>query len=261
MNNILKFLILLIFLSSCRNEASLSIQSANDYLLVTKDISSVVPIVVNASKDPLYLKKLLIKQSDTSNTCATFRYINGDTSNMLGVIEFEIDFYQGCTDRDGLNKAGVIKCELDNSLNIVNACCKLEFDGFQITNDFIWGGMTIENKDVNKWKVITKDFLLQSGKKSIVFVDTLLFEKTAGIITSSFNDDEFLISSNGELNSNVLGYSNDLCKKYNCSWLSKGFLELNIYDQSKQLIDLGSNECDNEAILQIGGEEYLLEMQ
>ena len=261
MNNILKSLIFLVLISACRNEASLSIQSAKDYLLVTTDISSVVPLVVNASKDLVYLKTLFNKHGDSSNTCATFRYINGDTSNMLGVIEFEIDFYQGCLDKDGLNKAGIIKCELDNSLNIVNACCKLEFDGFQITNDFIWGGMTIENKDVNKWKVITKDFLLQSGKEYIVFVDTLLFEKIAGITTYSFIDDEFMISSNGELNSNVLGYSNDLCKKYNCSWLSKGFLELNIYDQSKQLIDLGSNECDNEAILQIGDEEYLLEMQ
>ena len=261
MNNILKSLICLVIISSCRNEASLSIQSAKDYLLVTKDISSVVPVVVNASKDLVYLKTLFNKHGDSSNTCATFRYINGDTSNMLGVIEFEIDFHQGCLDKDGLDKAGIIKCELDNSLSIINACCKLEFDGFQITDDFIWGGMTIENKDENKWKVITEDFLLQSGKKSIVFVDTLLVEKIAGITTYSFIDDEFMISSKGELNSNVLGYSHDLCKRYNCSWLTQGVLELNIDDHAKQIIDLGSNECDNEAILQIGDEEYLLEMQ
>ena len=261
MNNILKSLIFLIFISACRNETSLSIQSAKDYLLITKDICSVVPIVVNVSKDPIYLKTLLNKHSDSSNTCATFRYINGDTANMLGVVEFEIDFYQGCTDKDGLNKAGIIKCELHNSLNTINACCKLSFDGFQIANDFLWGGMTIENKDVNKWKVVTEELLLQSGKEYIFFVDTLLFEKIAGIATYSFKDDEFIISSKGELNSNVSGYSNNLCKKYNCSWLSKGILELNIYDYSKQIINLGSNECDNEATLQIGEEEYFLEMQ
>ena len=260
MNNFFIGLLFLLIFTSCRNETSLSIQSAEDYLLIANDISCVVPLVINSSKDPQYLKKLLMKKTDTSNSCASFNYVAGDTSSMLGLITFEIDFFQGCIDKDGLNKAGIIKCELTNSLNIVNAICKVEFDGFRISDDFIWGGVTLENKGLNKWKVVTEDFLLQSGKESLVFVDTLLFEKKSGILTSTFSDDEFIFSSKGELNSNVTGYSHDLRKNYNCSWVSKGVLELNIYDQTKQIINFGQDECDNEAFLQIGEDEYLIEM-
>lgn len=260
MNNFFIGLLFLFLFASCRNETSLSIQSAEDYLLVANDISCVVPLVVNASENPQYLKKLLMKKTDTSNTCASFNYIAGDTSTMLGLITFEIDFFQGCVDEDGLNKAGIIKCELSNSLNVVDAICKVEFDGFRIANDFIWGGLSIENKGFNKWKVVTDDFLLQSGKESLVFIDTLLFEKKAGILSASFSDDEFVFSSKGELNDNVTGYSHDLRKNYSCSWISKGVLEINIYDQTKQIINMGIDECDNEAVLQIGEKEYLLEM-
>ena len=91
MNNFFIGLLFLFLFASCRNETSLSIQSAEDYLLVANDISCVVPLVVNASENPQYLKKLLMKKTDTSNTCASFNYIAGDTSTMLGLITFEID--------------------------------------------------------------------------------------------------------------------------------------------------------------------------
>ena len=57
-----------------------------------------------------------------------------------------------------------------------------------------------------------------------------------------------------------LGILMTCAKNYSCSWLSKGVLEINIYDQTKQIINLGQDECNNEAVLQIGGKEYLLEM-
>ena len=78
------YLIILVFVlgfSSCRNETSQSIQSAKDYLVVSTGVSAVVPQVINSSKVLQYLKHLLGHQADSSNTCATYNYINGDTVN------------------------------------------------------------------------------------------------------------------------------------------------------------------------------------
>ena len=257
------YLIILVFFlgfSSCRNETSQSIQSAKDYLVVSTGVSAVVPQVVNSSKDLQYLKHLLAHQADSSNTCATYSYINGDTVNMVGPLFFDIDFHQGCSDNDGVNKAGIVSCSLFSPLSDLNGVCEVNFDGFRLDNHFIWGGLTIQCKDDRKWKVITQDLRFQNGKKSIAIVDTLLFNMVAGDSSQEFGDDEFLFSSNGSMNFSVNGYSHDLCKKYSCSWLTQGFLELNVEDQSKQIVNLGSNDCDNEAVLIIGGEEYFIEM-
>ncbi len=245
--------------ASCRNNESRSIQLAKDYLHISNHISLVVPVIVEISNDPFYLKELLANQADTSLSCATFRYVSGDTSTMLGPIEFEIDYFQGCLDNDGIAKAGVLVCNLQGSFSSLNSECLVAFDGFKIANDFFWGGFDILNKDTNKWKIITKDYAIQSNKKLTSFEDTLLFCKISGDSSNNF-DHEFLISSKGLLNSAVSGYSIDLVKKMSCNWFSQGIIELNIEDETKQIINLGMGDCDNEAILQIGVDEFVIEM-
>ena len=245
--------------SSCRNNESRSIQTAKDYLHISNHLSTVVPFVIKVSEDSTYLKQLLSNQSDTSFSCASFNYISGDTTSMEGPIEFEIDFYQGCVDNDGIAKAGLVYCILQQPVSNIVAVCQVQFDGFKISNDFFWGGFNLTTKDINKWKVITTDYSIQSVKKQTTLLDTLLFCKVS---TNSFNslDDQFIISSIGLLNQSVEGYSTDLVKIVGCNWFSQGIIELDIEDQTKQIINLGAGDCDNEALLEIGAYDFVVQM-
>ena len=39
-----------------------------------------------------------------------------------------------------------------------------------------------------------------------------------------------------------------------------GIIELDIEDQTKQIINLGSGDCDNEALLEIGAYDFVVQM-
>ena len=47
----------------------------------------------------------------------------------------------------------------------------------------------------------------------------------------------------------------------NCRWFSQGLLEIELSDGLKQVIDFGANDCDNEAIFEMNGSQYIIEMQ
>ena len=264
-NLIIVVLALLIFLS-CRNESSRNLQTGKDYVLISNNLSHILPLVIQSSFDPSQLKSKLINQMDTNNTCALFQYVSGDTSNMTGAINYNIDFYNGCSDSDGVHKAGIVQCNLDGFLQDLNGSCEVVFDGFRIGGNFLWGGFEITTINANSWTVISKDLRLQLIKKDIIIADTLIYNRVNGENTADLLlDDHFLISSNGFMidrnNAIGIGYSDNLYKKADCRWISQGLLEVELSNGLKQIIDFGENECDNEAIFELDGNQYVIEMQ
>ena len=256
----------MILLISCRNESSRSLQTGKDYILITSNISSVMPLIIHSSLNSSQVKANLTDQFDTNNTCALFQYISGDTTSMIGPIVYDIDFQHGCSDSDGVHKAGLIHCSLDEYLASVNGTCSVDFDGLQIGGDFLWGGLDIVTYNLNSWKIITRNLRLQSGKKNIILEDTLIFNKIVGQSTSNLIlDDDFLISTNGHLidRNNVIGngYSDNIYKMTYCRWLSQGIIEIDLSDGINQIINFGDNECDNQAMFELGENQYVVEMQ
>ncbi len=256
----------LIFLSSCRNESDRNLQTGKDYVLINNSLSHVIPLVIQSSLDPVELKAKLINQMDTINTCAQFQYVSGDTSIMTGEINYNIDFYQGCSDSDGVHKAGIMQCNLNGFLNDVNGGCEVVFDGFQIGGYFLWGGFELNYLNANTWQVITKDLRLQLSKKDIIIADTLVYDRVNGELTPDMLlDDQFLISTKGFLidrnNEIGIGFSENLIKMADCRWISQGILEIELSNGQKQVVDFGDNDCDNEAVFELNGNQYIIQMQ
>jgi len=266
MKNLTFFFLILMVLISCRNESNRNLQTGKDYILINNSLSHIIPLVIQSSIDPLELKTKLSNQIDTNNTCALFQYVSGDTLNMTGLIQYNVDFYHGCSDSDGVHKAGIVQCNLENFLNETDGSCEVIFDGFQIGGNFLWGGFEINTSNTNSWTVITKDLRLQLSKKDIIIADTLVYNRVGGDVTTGLMlDDQFLISTNGLMvdrnNAIGIGYSDNLYKMANCRWFSQGLLEIELSDGLKQIIDFGANDCDNEAIFEMNGSQYVIEMQ
>ena len=266
MKKIVFFLIIISVIFSCRNENNRNLQTGKDYILINNGLSHIIPLVIHSSIDPVQLKLKLMNQSDSLNTCASFHYISGDTSAMNGLIQYDIDFYHGCSDSDGVHKAGIVQCNLDGFLNGLNSSCEVVFDGFQIGGNFLWGGFEIVPINANNWRVITKDLRLQLSKKEIIITDTLLYSRVSGDPTVEFLlDDQFLISSNGLIldrnNAFGTGFSANMFKTADCRWFTQGLLEIELSDGLKQIIDFGAMDCDNEAMFEMDGNQYVIEMQ
>jgi len=264
-NNILLISLLISLFFSCRSETDRNIQIAKDYMLITNKLLSVVPHVIYSSQDSIVLKSLLQSHIDTNNTCATYNLISGDTLSMLDSIVYNIDFGFGCSDSDQVYKAGIITCAIDSYLNNINGNCNVEFDGLQVDGYFLWGGIEISAITSSSYEIITKNLRLQSGKDIIVFQDTLVCNIQNGIVTTNYMlDDEYLISSIGMLidRDNYVGngISNDLYKKASCSWISAGIIEIETDESKKYVVNCGDNYCDNEAVIELNGENYIIAM-
>jgi len=264
-NNIFLILLLAGLFFSCRSEIDRNIQTAKDYMLMTNKLLSVMPHVIYSSQDSIVLKLLLQSQIDTNNTCATYNLIEGDTLSMLDSIVYNIDFGFGCSDSDQVYKVGIITCAIDSYLNNSNGKCNVEFDGLQIDGYFLWGGVEINATTTSSYEIITNNLRLQSGKDVVVFQDTLLCKIQNGILTTNYMlDDEYLISSKGILidrdNSVGNGISHDLYKKSSCSWISSGIIEIETDESKKYVVNCGDNYCDNEAVIELNGENYIISM-
>ena len=264
-NNILLISLLISLFFSCRSEIDRNIQTAKDYMLITNKLLSVLPHVIYSSQDSIVLKSLLQSHIDTNNTCATYNLINGDTLSMLDSIVYDIDFGFGCSDSDLVYKVGIITCEIDSYLNNINGNCNVEFDGLQLDGYFLWGGIELSAITSSSYEIITQNLRLQSGKDIVVLQDTLVFNMQNGILTNNYMlDDEYLISSVGMLidRDNYVGngISNDLYKKASCSWVSSGIIEIETDESKKYVVNCGDNYCDDEAVIELNGENYIIAM-
>jgi len=264
-NNIFLILLLTGLFFSCRSEKDKNIQTAEDYMLITNKLLSVMPHVIYSSQDSIVLKSLLQSHIDTNNTCATYNLIEGDTLSMLDSIVYNIDFGFGCSDSDQVYKVGIITCTIDSYLNNSNGKCNVEFDGLQIDGYFLWGGVEINAITTSFYEITTNNIRLQFGKNIIVFEDTLLCNMQNGMLSSYYMlDDEYIISSHGILidsdNSHANGISNNLYKKASCSWISSGIIEIQTNESKKYVVNCGDNYCDDEAVIELNGDNHIIVM-
>jgi len=52
-----------------------------------------------------------------------------------------------------------------------------------------------------------------------------------------------------------------LYKHYSCTWIARGFAELNAKNNNPQVIDFATNSCDSEAIISIEEKVCTIELE
>jgi hypothetical protein len=248
---LISFLILLVISQSCKKQREKNIQVSKDYALYQTDLSTILPLIIHCTKNKSYFNQVLENQEDTLNTCASFSLVNGDTADISnGIIEFNIIF-DNCLDKDGFTKNGEIVAKLFNYSESTGGNVLLTFSDFMIGESKLKGSISITRLSNNNYRIATSNFSITKEGKKIVYDAFLNYIISPNSDADDLFDNHITVSdSDAFINRSGDEYqilNKELFRSMNCSYFSKGKIEIVDEKNTTQVLDFGNGSCDGVA--------------
>ena len=215
-----------------------------------------------------------VARPDTLPPCVTVTITHLNPPNVFPE-RIVIDFGNtGCSCRDGHTRKGKIITEYTARLLYPSAVATTTFDGFYIDSIKVEGthkitntGTTNTNPPNRQYTVdVTNAKLTKPSGDYTYWNSHKVITQTEGLTTSTPLDDVFKIdgSAHGQVKkdnlivaweSNIL---DSLVKKFSCPWIVKGTVKTvrtatNVSPRWTAVLDFGSGNCDNQAVITING--------
>lgn len=179
-----------------------------------------------------------------------------------------IDFGTGCTGPDGRTRRGKIITVYTGRLIVPGSEAITTFDSYYVDGVHVEGRHKVKNNSTNAVRIFTRTVingkLTKPNGNYVKWDATHTNAQTAGLGTPLFPlDDEFDITggATGEhfRNGNTRTWSRliitPLHKKFTCNWIVSGIVKIDRNGTDARL-NFGNGNCDNQAVLAIGGNRY-----
>lgn len=181
-------------------------------------------------------------------------------------VRITLDFGTGCTGPDGRLRKGKMITTYSAQLLKPGSVAETTFDGYSVDGMLVEGTHRIENKSITnqaifETKVINGKLTMSSGDY-IAWNRTRVVTQTDGYMTpDNPYDDSFTIEGNGsgsvvKSTGTVTWTSTNidpLVKKFDCHWIVKGKQAIQRNDGPQGVIDFGTGNCDNKAVITVNG--------
>ena len=179
-----------------------------------------------------------------------------------------IDFGTGCTGPDGHTRRGKIITVYSGRLIVPGSEAVTTFDNYYIDSVHVEGRHKVANNSTSAVRVFTRTVingkLTKPSGNYVKWDATHTSAQTAGLGTPLFPlDDEFDVTGGGTgqyfRNGNTHTWSRliitPLHKKFTCNWIESGIVKIDRNGTDARL-NFGNGNCDNQAVLTIGGNHY-----
>lgn len=197
-------------------------------------------------------------QLDALSNCAV---ITNDTVSDPHVLT--IDFGAvNCMCNDGKNRRGKINVTYTGSYFAQGSVKVTTFDNFYRNDNKLEGTRTVTNLGLNgdgnmAWSVSAVNMkITRVNGTSHTWNSERTRTMTAGLNTSSWNDDQYLITGNGSgVNANGVSYTasitTPLHRALSCHWIDSGVIVFTRSNGNSRTLNFGTGSCDDQAVVTI----------
>jgi hypothetical protein len=163
-----------------------------------------------------------------------------------------IDYGTGCTNSNGVTKAGKVIIFMTAPLAEVNAKRDVTFENFKINNVEISGERHLENTGINaeNQALISVEATMNFAYQNVTRTRTVDHIRAwKGYSTCELSDDEYFISGSGSASRNggvARPYTIDVPVhlKFGCSYPLSGVINIGALENRGAIIDYGDGTCD-----------------
>lgn len=179
-----------------------------------------------------------------------------------------IDFGTGCTGPDGRTRRGKIITVYSGRLVVPGSEAVTTFDNYYVDSIHVEGRHKVKNNSTSAVRIFTRTVvngkLTRPSGNYVKWDATHTNSQTAGLGTPLFPlDDEFDITGtaagehyrNGNTNTWSRTILNPVHRKFTCRWPVSGIVKISRNSNDARL-NYGNGNCDNQAVLTIGGHQY-----
>ena len=245
-------------LISCEKEDNLTVDQ--ELMKASADIDFTNELDFNSGIDASNENSSYTDRGTNSQTntlaptpCANIS-VNNTTPGVFPKV-FTVDFGTGCT-QNGITRSGVITITItDYVMNNGSIMTIVRGNNYYVNGKKVEGTVVYENTTTNtatpQWtRTITNGKITNATGEVFNHYGTRNVKQTEGVSTLIFSDNVYEITSGNHTITKVGGSTlnvtvvNPLIKKYSCSHISQGQLDLQgtVLDG---ILDYGNNVCDN----------------
>jgi hypothetical protein len=268
---------LLFVLSSCKKDASpldqTSINLADDEVVS----EAIFEDLFNTIDDATIGLDEVLKNGDTKSSVLSIEdpcpaiTVEHPSSDVWPKV-ITIDYGTGCTGFFNQTRSGKIIIEVTGHRREEGSKRTVTFDNYYFNGIKVEGEKIFENLGLNENQNFVVSVTLTDGK--LILPDGKTIERSvdhkrewiAGFLTPNIWDDECLITGtatgmNGDGISYVQTITSPLHWKRVCEFIVSGTIEIDRSDADPFVLDYGDGECDNKAVVSMGGESKEIELR
>jgi len=181
-----------------------------------------------------------------------------------------IDYGTGCTDPvDGKVRSGKIRATLTLPWDSIGSVITLSLDTYMVGSIKYEGTVTLTRTGVNSFHKVVSNGKCTKSSTSAPW--TILFDSdhditfTSGSNVSSDPQIITITGTNSGTDRNGTTWTSNITtpvvRDLNCTWITKGVVELTPNGKPTRTVDFGDGTCDNKGTITIEGNKFEFSMQ
>ena len=239
--------------------------SATDNSICENEFMRMLPAVNKIAVDEQGVHRPGGPNSILTNSCPSDTVI-GASQNYPRIMV--LDWGTGCTDPvDGKVRKGKVTCTLSGPWDSVGAVITCSLDSYFVSGIRYEGTVTLTRTGPDSFhKVVTNGKCTKSSGNpwTILFASTHDITFTSGSTNSSQDQIVTITGTNSGTDRNGTTWTSTITtpivRDLNCTWITKGVVELTPDGKPTRTIDFGDGTCDNKATITINGNVFEFSM-
>jgi hypothetical protein len=258
----------ILFLNGCLKDknADTETTSATDNSICENEFMRLLPTVNKIAIDEPGVQRLGSGNS-TQSSCPDVTVPDSTGQYPRHMV---IDYGTGCTDPiDGKMRSGKIRATLTLPWDSVGSVITLSLDTYMVAGIHYEGTVELTRTGANSFhKIVTNGKCTKTSATApwtILFASTHDITFTSGSTVSSDPQIITLTGSNSGTDRNGTTWTSNITspvvRDLNCTWITKGTIDLIPNGKPTRTVDFGDGTCDNKGTITISGNKFEFSMQ